>query len=522
MMLLKLDNPMIVLFATLVLSLLFYYIFPVKYRYIVLLIASLSFYLLMNSYLIAFIVFTIITVYFGARWIQKNNDKAQADKDNKEYRNKIAKYNKAIITSVVVINLLIIGALKYFGFLGSIVNGVLGWFSTELNWPIIALALPMGISYYTLQAIGYMVDVHRKRIQADKNFVRVALFLCFFPALQEGPICRYEQTANMLYNGARFDYRMFTFGAQRILWGLFKKAVIADRLGMLVSTISSNPYEYSGYASLLFIIFYTIQLYADFSGFIDISLGSAQMFGFNLPENFRQPFFATSAQDFWKRWHITLGVWLKEYVFYSVALSPKVVKFCGKIKKRWKNYFTKMLPTILALLAVWMCNGLWHGPEWKYIFYGLYYFVLISVSMLCEPYVKKLYEKWNIDSNNKWLIAMRHVRTILIIFIGETMFGANTLEDSWHILISVFTPYHGNVFELGIDYKEMIIAILSMAVLVVVDVLNEKKGDVRVSIAEKAVPIRWTIYIALLLSVLVFGAYGAGLYANSPFIYGGF
>ena len=515
----------LIFFTTLIITLCIYYAFPKKYRYIVLIVASIAFYAIMSKYLICFIAFTITTVYFGARWIQKNNDSLLLPEhsEDKEYATKVAKYNKAIITCTIILNLLIIGLLKYFKFFGSIVTGIFSWFDVSFLWPRIPLALPLGISYYTLAAIGYMVDVHRKRIVADVNFARVALFLMFFPAIQEGPICRYEQTANLLYEGSDANYKDISFGAQRILWGLFKKAVIADRLAMLVSTIASNPHAYSGYASLLFILFYTIQLYADFSGFLDIALGSAQMLGFHLPENFRQPFFATSAQDFWKRWHITLGVWLKEYVFYSVALSPKVTKFAGKIKKKWKNHFTKMIPTLIALLAVWFCNGLWHGPEWKYIFYGLYYFVIISIGMLFEPMMLKLYTKWGIDSkNNKWLNAFRHIRTIFIIFLGETMFGANTLQDSFYILGSVFTHYEGNVFALGLDWQEMIIACIAMLILLAVDIVNEKKGDIREVIAARALPIRWIVYILLLVAILLFGAYGGGIYYVSPFIYGNF
>lgn len=516
-------GAILIFFTVLLFALCAYYAFPKKHRFIVLLISSIVFISIMSKYLIAFLILTVVSAYFGAKWIQRNNDKASVNKEDKDYANKVKVYNKIIITCLIILNLAIIGLLKYFNFFGSIVLGIFGWFDFSFVWPRIPLALPLGISYYTLQAIGYMIDVYRKRIIADRNFLRVALFLCFFPAIQEGPICRYEQTANMLYNGADLEKQNLSFGAVRILWGLFKKSVIADRLAMLVTTIAGNPTHYSGYASLLFILFYTIELYADFSGFIDIALGSAQMFGFKLPENFKQPFFATSSQDFWKRWHITLGVWLKEYVFYSIALSPKITKFCGKIKKHWKNHFTKMLPTLFALFGVWLCNGLWHGPEWKYIFYGLYYFVLISISMLFEPLMQKFYTKMNIDPKNKWLNGFRHIRTIFIIFFGETMFGAHTLQDAWYIITSIFTHYEGNVFELGLDYRDMIIAIVAMLILLAVDIAKERSTvDIKEVIASKAIYIRWPIYILLLVAIIVFGAYGGGVYSVTPFIYGNF
>lgn len=508
--------------GVLLISLIAYYIVPKNKRFIVLVLANIVFYIIMSKYLIVFIIFSTVSVYFAAKFIQTNNDKIVEIKEDKALVNKIEKQSKLIIFVTIASNLLIIGLLKYFQFFGSIFVDIFALFDVSLSWPIIKLALPIGISYYTLQAIGYLVDVRRKKIKADNNFIKVFLFLSFFPSVFEGPICRYEQTANQLYEGQDFDYNNLKFGAQRILWGLFKKSVIADRVALLVLTIADNPNEYSGAASLLFVIFYTIQLYADFSGFIDISLGAAEMYGIKLPENFKQPFFATSAQDFWKRWHITLGTWLKEYVFYSVALSPKIIKFSSKIKKRWKNHFTKMIPTIIALLAVWLSNGLWHGPEWKFIFYGIYYFIIISISMLCEPYVLKFYSKHNIDKNNKWLKVFRHIRTLFIIFLGETMFGANSLLDSFHILASLFVPYNGSLLELGLNYKEMIVAVISIIILVIVDLLKERNINIRENISKKALPIRWSIYILLIVAIIVFGAYGNGIYPSSPYIYGNF
>lgn len=289
----------------------------------------------------------------------------------------------------------------------------------------------------------------------------------------------------------------------------------------MVKTVSDNPGNFSGYASLLFIFCYTLQLYADFSGFIDIAIGSGELFGVKLPENFKRPFFAKSAQEFWKRWHITLGVWLKEYVFYSVALSPKVVKSCGKLKKRWRNHFTKMLPTAIALLAVWLCNGLWHGPEWKYIVYGLYYFVIIVSGMMLEPLFRKLYQKIHLNPDGKAFTVFRHIRTLLIIFIGETIFGANTLGDAFMILSSVFRPYHGSIFSLGMDLQEIVVACLALLLMLGVGIVQEKGIGIRDKVASVALPVRWASYMSLILVILVFGAYG-DMYNLVPFIYGNF
>lgn len=509
------NTTVLIFFAVLAASVILYYIFPVKIRWTVLLFASAVFYALISTYLIACAAITIISVYFAARFIERNNDLQSADGAIIRRRNKI------IITLAIILNLGIIGFLKYFNFFGGTLNSLLALLGAEKKIPSLKFALPMGISYYTLEAVGYLIDVYRKKYSAEKNFFKVALFLLFFPQILEGPIAKFDRTANTLFEGHKANYKNITFGLQRICWGLFKKMVVADRLYLLVKTISDNPHSYSGAASLLFIFFYALQLYADFSGFIDIAAGGAELFGVSLPENFRRPFFAKSAQEFWQRWHITLGAWLKEYVFYSVALSPRLNRLAGKIKKKRRNRFTKMIPTAVALFAVWMCNGLWHGPAWKYVAYGLYYFLIIFGGMLAEPLFKKIYIKLKVNPNCLALTVFRHVRTLIIVFIGETVFGANTLSDGLYILSSVFTPYNGSVFSLGLDYKEFIVALSALAVMLAVSLIQEKGVSIRGFVAQKALPIRWAAYLALIFSIVIFGAYG-GQYSVLPFIYGNF
>ena len=505
---------MLTFFIVLACATVLYYLIPLKHRWIVLLAASIIFYSVISTYLTPFVIVTSLSVWLCAKYIQKQND-SEVEPDV------IKKRNKTAMVLVVVFNLAIIVFLKFYTPVANLLNTLFGKFGWNAQVPSLKLVLPLGISFYTLQAIGYLVDVYRKKLPAEKNFFKVALFLCFFPQILEGPIAKYDQTAEQLYEGHKFDYKQVAFGAQRVLWGLFKKMVVADRLYLLVKTVSDKPADYAGVASLLLILFYTLQLYADFSGFIDVAIGSAQMFGVKLPENFRQPFFAKSAQEFWQRWHISLGVWLKEYVFYSVALSPKLMKFCGKLKKKYKNHFTKILPTLIALFFVWLCNGLWHGAQWNYIVYGMYYFVIISLGMICEPLFKKLYVAWKINPDGKALNVLRHIRTLLIIFIGETIFGATSLPNAWITLTSVFKPWSGSIFSLGLDYKEFIVAIVGIVIIFVVDFIKEKGVDIRESLAATKLPLRWTAYMSVIVAIILFGAYG-GMYSLLPFIYGNF
>ena len=351
---------MLIYFIVLICAVAIYYLISLKSRWIVLLVASVVFYAIISTYLTPFICFTAVSVWLCAAYIQRQNDSSADVKTTK-------KKNKTAMLLTILLNVGIIAFLKFYSPFTALLNSVFKKINFDAQIPSLKLILPLGISFYTLQAIGYLIDVYRKKIVAEKNFFKVALFLCFFPQILEGPIAKYDQTAAQLCEGHKFDYKTVAFGAQRILWGLFKKMIVVDRLYLLVKTVSDKPSEYAGIASLLLILFYTLQLYADFSGFIDIAIGSAEMFGIKLPENFRQPFFAKSAQEFWQRWHISLGVWLKEYVFYTVALSPRLMKFCGKLKKRHKNHFTKILPTLVSLFFVWLCNGLWHGARLNYI-----------------------------------------------------------------------------------------------------------------------------------------------------------
>ena len=232
------------------------------------------------------------------------------------------------------------------------------------------LLLPIGISFYTLQAIGYMADVYWEKIPAQRHLGKLALFLGFFPQIMEGPISMYEQTGEDLWKGEDLRGENLSAGWSRILWGLFKKMIVADRLYVLVKAVFEHYQDYSGSIVVFAAIAYTLQLYMEFSGCMDIVIGSGRLFGVRLPENFCRPFASKNAAEFWRRWHITLGAWLKTYVFYPVSVSRMVKKWNRFGKKHLGKYLTRLGATAMCLFPVWLCNGLWHGPSWHYIFYG--------------------------------------------------------------------------------------------------------------------------------------------------------
>ncbi len=290
---------------------LLYTVFPKKYKWLVLLSASYLYYILASRvWMIVFILLTTVSIYIGALRLDRINDlfitmkKSLDRQQRKELKERIVCQKKIVVVLMLIINLGLLIFLKYSNFLIDILNiSILEHF--QISIPLVKLFLPLGISFYTLQAISYIVDVYRGKYHSDECFTRVALYLAFFPTIVEGPITRYNEVAYQLYEGHDFNYENLTFGAQLILWGMFKKIVIADRANMLVNYVFDDYTKFSGLSVIIAIIFYTIQLYTEFSGCMDIVRGSAQLFSIQLPDNFRQPFFAKSINEFWQRWHIT-------------------------------------------------------------------------------------------------------------------------------------------------------------------------------------------------------------------------
>ena len=301
---------------------------PKKIKWVVLLVASYLFYFFNSTYLTIALMITTISIYWiGLKMkkiqeIAKGDIKKIEDKEQKKKRKQQAKKEqKRVIAFGIIFNLTILVVLKYSGFIGENVNSLFQILHIGVEIPIFKFILPIGISYYTLQAISYIVDVYRGKIQADTNLGRIALFLCFFPQVIQGPIGRYDRLASQIYEPHTITYQTLTKGTQLMVWGYFKKMVIADRIAIYANEVFNNYTQYSGFIILFGIIAYTIQIYTEFSGGIDIIRGVAEIFGINLDQNFERPFFSKSIDEFWRRWNITLGTWLKDYVFYQVSLS---------------------------------------------------------------------------------------------------------------------------------------------------------------------------------------------------------
>ena len=432
-----------------------------------------------------------------------------------------------ILGAGILCLLLILAFLKYYNFFVMNINNILGMAGVNLSLETKTFLVPVGISFYTLQAIGYMVDAYWEKAEVYWHPGKTALFLGFFPQIMEGPICMYGQTAEELYKGNPVKLENLSYGSRRILWGLFKKMIIADRLNFLVKGIFENSAQYHGIMILIGAVAYTVQLYMEFSGCMDIILGSGRMFGITLPENFRQPFFSKNAAEFWRRWHITLGVWFKTYVFYPVSVSSAVKKWNKFGKKHLNRYITKLGISAMALFPVWLCNGLWHGARWNYIFYGMYYFVILLAGIAVEPLRDKVLKKWNINPKAVWFRCGQILKTWVIIFTGEMFFRADSMKMGIEMFRNIFNGTgmeclkNGTLFSFGLDLGDYCAVLAGCVVVMIVETVKEKKISEENEIQKWIFPVRWALYYGLIFAVVVFGAYGIG-YQQVDMIYAGF
>lgn len=513
-----------------------YYITPIKIRWITLLAASYAFYLISSPKTFVFILFTTIITFFGGRYIGRQNDwqkaylaehKDEMSRDDKKaLKAEVQKKKRKIAAIILIANFGVLAVLKYFKSYVEMAVAAIG--GMELN---LGILIPLGISFYTFQTAAYILDLYRGKINHDTNIAKFALFLSFFPQIVQGPIARHDQLASQLYEGHKFSYENFTFGMQLILWGFFKKLIIADRVAILVNQVFDNYTDYAGGVVFVALLFYTIQIYADFSGGIDIARGVAKMMGIDMGHNFMRPYFSDSLSEFWRRWHMSLSFWCRDYIFYSIALS----KFFGKLGKSLRSILGdrvgKLVPVIIAQMATFITIGLWHGAEFKYIAYGLYNGGIIVISLLLEPYFNKAIEKLHINVKCKGWKVFQIIRTFLIVVFGRMFPKASSFGAAIYMYGAIFRPDMGGGFSetvmtLGLTNIDFLIILMGCIVWFIFSLIQERAGDndnttIRNKLAQTALPVRWLILLAGFAAVLMFGVYGPG-YDAAAFIYRGF
>ena len=511
-----------------------FYICPVKYRWIALLVISIAFYAIAGVKYLPFIFVTSLTVYLCGRKMGKiyalsdedikNNDYDR--KEKKELKEKAKKKCKKFMLLALIFNVAILCVVKYTKFFINPINDLIGFMGgKEGSFSAAMIIVPLGISYYTFSSLSYLLDVYWKRVGYENNYFRFLLYLIYFPHILQGPIERYGRLGARLKGEFRFDYDRIVRGIQLLLWGYFKKLVIADRIDVFITKAYAD-YRYAGaYVLAISILLDVVYIYADFSGCMDIARGVSQIFGVELDLNFNHPFSSTSIVEFWRRWHMSLGGWFKDYVYYPVSTSNLVKAISKNTRGKTSPRVSKMLISFFPVFCTWVLTGVWHGTGLPYVAWGLYYSFMIFMSITFEDDCKKLSKKLKLNTESTAFRWFQVARTTLIFAGGRLLTRPGSLIQSAVIVKKLFVNFdpwsifNDHILDYGMDQKDIAVAAIAIFVFAVVAFL-QKRGevDVRDIIAEQHIVIRWAIWLLLLFSVIIVGVYGPG-YAASSFVY---
>lgn len=514
---------------------LIYYLIPKKCQWGLLLLASYIFYFIAGPHYLVYILVTTVTTWLAALKIQQNasrqksylkTHKEELSRNEKQiYKDSQKRIRLRWILSCVLLNIGILAVVKYGNFFISNVNGVLHALGQKGELSFMTLALPMGISFYTFQAVGYLADVYRGSIEAEKNPFRFALFISFFPQLIQGPISRFGNLGKSLYEKHRFDAGTVCRGLQRMLWGYFKKMVIADRILTAVATITGDTQTYNGAYIFAGMIFYTIELYADFTGGIDITIGIAEVMGITVQENFMRPYFSKSLKEYWRRWHISMCSWFRDYIFYPVSISKPMQKFFRFCRSHLGDAPGKRLPVYVSSFLVWTATGIWHGASWNFIVWGLGNWAVLMLSEELEPLYARFHKRFPWGEKQAYRI-FQMARTFLLVCCLNLFDCYSSLSDTFGMFASMFTAgnwqilWDGSLLALGLNVLDYVILAAGVLMLLGVSLL-QRHGSVRGQLAGRAYPVRFIVWYGLFLIVLLMGAYGIG-YDASQFIYNQF
>ncbi len=525
----------------LIITLAAYYLFPVKqYRWTVLLAASVVFFLFSGPKYLFYLLFTAATSWTAARGMERRNLRTKAtvrehrdewDKEQKKaFKAREGKKTQRILVLTLLLNFGLLFALKYVPFFAGAAGARFGFSPVTLRW-----VLPLGISFYTFQAMGYVIDVYRGDAAAEPSFARFLLFVSFFPQLIQGPISRFDQLSTQLLEPHDFSFTRLKHGCELVLWGLFKKLVIANRAAVAIGMVQEAPFAYSGTTLSFVVVLYALQLYADFSGGIDIARAVAQMLGIDLVQNFRQPYFATSLTDYWNRWHISLGAWMKTYVFYPIALSGTANRFTKAVRStrfgqtRVGAHIGTVLPGTVASLIVFLLVGIWHGVGSRYILYGLWNGGIIMLSILLKPCFQWLNRVLHVAESSPEHRLFQVLRTFILVCIGNITDLAAGGRDCFVWIRRIFFDqdlFRGRteiMESIGLAFFDYNLLILCTVLLYLVGLFHERNSgeSLRVRLDEYRFVTRWVVLFLSILACLILGVYGPG-FSAAEFAYAQF
>jgi len=515
----------------LALLLVVYGLTPQKYRWFVLLVGSMAFYGFAGPFFLLYICSTIVITYvctMSIRRLRLVRDVRISEISEKDQRRSVRDKNKAVArvwaTICLVLILGILAMVKYTDFAISNVNSVLSLLGYARQFGLMGFALPMGISFYTFQTVGYVLDVYREKTEVETNPLKLALFISFFPQVVQGPISRFAELSKTLYSGNPLNRFDVARGANRILWGFFKKLVIADRLWPALAVLATNPDEYQGIYYLFSIGLYAIVLFCDFTGGIDIAIGAAEIFGVRLPENFNRPFYSRSIQEYWQRWHMTMYSWFRDYVFYPMAASKRMLRFSKASRRIVGNNFAKRLPVHITLIWVWFLTGLWHGATWNFIAWGLANGIVLMISLELAPLYERFSARFPGVSENRFYRCFQIFRTFWLMNMIRSFDIYDGVGTTFGMMFSIVRNFSLSEFlsrgvsELSLSTPEYFSAGAGLLVVFWVSWLGRGEVDYRDRLGGFVWPLRYAVVGLIFFMTLVLGAYGHGFDARQ-FIY---
>lgn len=457
-----------------------YFILNPKYRWVLLLIASYYFYMSWNPIYILLILFSTVVDYFVAILINKTQEK------NKR---------RLLLYISLLANLGLLFIFKYYNFFDEAVADIASVFGYEHSRSVINILLPVGISFYTFQTLSYTIDVYTKKQSAQKHFGKFALYVSFFPQLVAGPIERSTHLMPQFDQTFSFDYLRITNGLKLMFWGLFKKIVIADRLSLIVNQVYGNPADYDGFALLLATFLFAFQIYCDFSGYSDVAIGCAKVFGFDLMDNFRIPYYSKSISEFWKRWHISLSTWFRDYVYIPLG---------GNRTLKWRWYFN--------LFITFFISGIWHGAAWTFVIWGALHGFYLIFAIVFHSSKEKVNGALRLYQNTVVKKIIQIFTTFLLVDFAWIFFRAGSVPDAMLIIRKIFTmdlnihSWIMSLYTIGVDRNGLIISFLSIFLMEMVHFYD--RGN---SFIEKLNGLnrwkRWSIYYFFIFYFLFFGTF---------------
>lgn len=509
-----------------------YFIAPnVKLKQAVILLANLVFYRYAGGLnALCFVLLASLTAYGAGMLMERVYADFNLKSEGLEYKQRmelLSEYKRKTIKLVILGLIVIVGILVY-----TKAGRMSGWESVDSILairPLRSYLAPLGVSYYSLSLIGYMLDVYWRKTPAEHNYLKLLLCTTYFPTIIQGPIMKYSGLMRQFDELPGFDWNRVSFGLQLILYGYIKKVVIADRLGIFPHTVFSEIGSYQGVMVVIAVIFNVLTLYFDFSGCMDVVTGLAQMMGVSVDKNFNHPFFSKTPAEFWRRWHITLGAWFKEYVYMPIAVNPGFIARAAKIKERSGATASRIFSTVVPLIVVWTLTGLWHGTGIDYLLWGWYWGILIIFEAIFQKQLKQIEKTEESKGRLPMYNLLRMAITFVIFAVGRmfTALGTGVHNAVPIIFGRIFAGAglgalsDGTLFQQGLNEKEFAFCILGIILVWIVDVLQERGMSIRQRLSEQNIVVRWAFYIGALIIIIIFGVYGAG-YDASGFAYGGF